>query len=44
MEADSQVPGAGLTPQLWPGSEVIALGRADFHGRWVHWMAAPTRL
>jgi hypothetical protein len=41
MEADGQAPGAGLTLQLWPEGEVIALGRADFHGRWVHW-ATPT--
>lgn len=39
MEADGQTPGAGLTLQLWPEGEVIALGRADFHGRWVQWAA-----
>ncbi|MBI1219693.1 MAG: DUF2332 family protein [Rhodobacteraceae bacterium] len=39
MEADGQSPGAGLTLRLWPGSEAITLGRADFHGRWVQWAA-----
>jgi hypothetical protein len=37
-------PGAALTLTLWPGTlwpggKVIALGRADFHGRWVDWQA-----
>lgn len=41
MEVDSQTPGAGLTLTLWPGGEVIPLGRADFHGRWVDWAAPP---
>jgi hypothetical protein len=39
MEADGQTPGAALTLTLWPGGETIALGRADFHGRWVNWQA-----
>lgn len=38
-EADNQTPGAALTLTLWPGGETIRLGRADFHGRWVHWQA-----
>jgi hypothetical protein len=29
--------GAGLTLQVWPGGKSVALGRADFHGRWVAW-------
>ncbi len=29
--------GAAITLQLWPGSTVLHLGRADFHGRWVRW-------
>lgn len=40
MEADDQTPGAALTLTLWPGGESLALGRADFHGRWVTWQAA----
>ncbi len=39
MEADSHGPGAGLRLHIWPGDEVITLGRADFHGRWVEWNA-----
>ncbi|NJM84106.1 MAG: DUF2332 family protein [Tabrizicola sp.] len=39
MEADDMGPGAALTLRLWPGNEDIALGRADFHGRWVRWTA-----
>lgn len=39
MEADSQSPGAAITLDLWPGSETIRLGRADFHGRWIDWQA-----
>jgi len=31
------VEGAGLTVKLWPGYHSLALGRADFHGRWVRW-------
>jgi hypothetical protein len=43
MEADGQSPGAGLVLKLWPGPSVIALGRADFHGRWVNWTAPEAR-
>ena len=39
MEADGQTPGAALTLTLWPEGEIIPLGRADFHGRWVDWQA-----
>ena len=39
MEADGTTPGAALTLTLWPGGRVIALGRVDFHGRWVDWRA-----
>ncbi|MEM6325154.1 MAG: DUF2332 family protein, partial [Pseudomonadota bacterium] len=37
MEADDATPGAGLSVRLWPGDETIALGRVDFHGRWLDW-------
>ena len=37
LEADGGGEGAGITLRLWPGDERIALGRADFHGRWVRW-------
>lgn len=39
MEWDGPTPGAALTLTLWPGGQKIALGRADFHGRWVDWQA-----
>jgi len=41
MEADGLSPGAALTLTLWPGDEAIPLGRADFHGRWIDWIAPP---
>ncbi|SFR38897.1 DUF2332 domain-containing protein [Litoreibacter janthinus] len=39
MESDNGAGGQGakLTLRLWPGSLVLELGRADFHGRWVNW-------
>lgn len=37
MENDGTQPGAVLTLRLWPGDVVLALGRADFHGRWIDW-------
>ncbi|WP_050524180.1 DUF2332 domain-containing protein [Pseudorhodobacter wandonensis] len=41
MESDGtdSGPGAALTLRLWPGNQVIPLGRVDFHGRWVDWQA-----
>ncbi len=41
MEADGGKagPGAALTLRLWPGGQEIALGRVDFHGRWLDWQA-----
>lgn len=30
-------PGAALTLRLWPGDLTLAMGRADFHGRWIDW-------
>ena len=39
MENDGGERGAALTLRLWPGNETYALGRADFHGRWVAWEA-----
>ncbi|WP_054004991.1 DUF2332 domain-containing protein [Cypionkella psychrotolerans] len=46
MEADAQERGAALTLRLWCGGPVqdIALGRADFHGRWVEWCAPSARV
>lgn len=32
--------GAALTLRLWPGDVTLALGRADFHGRWIKWRGA----
>jgi hypothetical protein len=40
LENDGDVTGqigAALTLRLWPGDIRLALGRADFHGRWVQW-------
>jgi hypothetical protein len=39
MEDDGERPGARVALTLWPGGEVVELGRADFHGRWVDWRA-----
>ncbi len=40
MEADGQSEnGAALSLMLAPEGREIALGRADFHGRWVRWQA-----
>ncbi|MDG1862559.1 MAG: DUF2332 family protein [Yoonia sp.] len=39
MEADGNSPGAALTLRIWPGDITLDIGRADFHGRWVHWKA-----
>jgi hypothetical protein len=41
MEADGTSRGASVTARLWPGDHHIALGRADFHGRWVDWTGDP---
>lgn len=37
MEADGVAGSAAVTLRLWPGDLRLALGRADFHGRWVEW-------
>lgn len=37
MEADGQDEGAGLSITLWPGGVRHAVGRCDFHGRWLDW-------
>lgn len=40
MESDGDVTGkrgAAITLRLWPGDITLALGRADFHGRWIAW-------
>ncbi|WP_300513329.1 DUF2332 family protein [Aliiroseovarius sp.] len=40
MEADDRPgQGAAITVTLWPSRKVIALGRVDFHGRWLDWRA-----
>ncbi len=39
MEADDDGPGAAIVLELWPGDARVVLGRADFHGRWIHWQA-----
>ncbi len=41
MEADDAPAsdGAGLAMTLWPGGQTIAMGRVDFHGRWLRWTA-----
>ncbi|MEJ6397111.1 DUF2332 domain-containing protein [Yoonia sp. 208BN28-4] len=41
MEPDDGTPGAALTLRIWPENKTIALGRVDFHGRWVQWQATP---
>jgi len=43
MEGDGEAPGACLWVDLWPGGERIALGRANFHGRWLDWRAPEDR-
>lgn len=38
MEGDTRKgEGAPIELTLWPGAHKIALGRVDFHGRWVDW-------
>ncbi|HEY0918823.1 DUF2332 domain-containing protein [Devosia sp.] len=37
FEIDGGAPGGGMVLTLWPGGEPEALGRADYHGRWVEW-------
>lgn len=40
METDGDTTGgvgAALVLRLWPGDVTLSLGRADFHGRWIHW-------
>ena len=34
----AKVLGAALRFKLWPGEQVIELGRADFHRRWITWV------
>ncbi len=36
-DGDTGKRGAALRLRLWPGDLTLHLGRADFHGRWVHW-------
>ncbi len=43
MEGDGDPDGAALTLRLWPGGAMTALGRIDFHGRWLRW-TGPDRL
>lgn len=37
LENDGDGDGGALTLQLWPGGHAMAMGRADFHGRWLRW-------
>ncbi|MEO8244285.1 MAG: DUF2332 family protein [bacterium] len=37
MEGDGKTGSAVLTLTAWPGGASLAVGRADFHGRWVVW-------
>ncbi len=39
METDGSTPGAAITMRLWPGGGSHALGRIDYHGRWLRWDA-----
>ncbi|HQZ12110.1 MAG TPA: DUF2332 family protein [Devosia sp.] len=39
FEADGTKGSGALNLRLWPGARTIPLGRADFHGRWVEWVA-----
>ncbi|MEP4198408.1 MAG: DUF2332 family protein [Aliishimia sp.] len=34
--------GGAITLQMWPGGDILHLGRADFHGRWVKWIGEPS--
>ena len=36
-DGDTGQGGAAVTLRLWPGDVRLALGRADFHGRWIDW-------
>lgn len=40
MEADGHGPGAAMTLTQWPGGAPRAMGRVDFHGRWIKWEGA----
>lgn len=37
IEEDGATPGAAIVLTVWPGGAAQALGRMDFHGRWVDW-------
>ena len=41
LEGDGGEPGAGLRLTIWPGGADHLLARADFHGRWIEWLAGP---
>jgi len=41
LEPDGEAPGAAITLTLWPGGETRTLGRADYHGRWIHFHPHP---
>jgi hypothetical protein len=36
-DPDGANTGAPMTLTLWPGGEVIQVGRGDYHGRWARW-------
>ena len=37
METDGRSDSALLSLQIWPSGQMIELGRADYHGRWIDW-------
>ena len=37
METDGRSDSALLSLQIWPSGQIIELGRADYHGRWIDW-------
>lgn len=39
LEPDGKEPGAAISLTLWPDGKERCLGRADYHGRWIHWQA-----
>ncbi len=41
FEADDTPKGAALTLTTWPGGNTEALGRVDFHGRWLEFAEKP---
>lgn len=44
LEGDGRRRGAPITMRVWPGGEVLALGRADYHGNWIDWKGRASNL